>query len=86
MFVRLSAALAALCLLSAPVFAKPTDPQIAYIAYTAGLLDIEAAQTASPRGDQRSSFRPLLNKLQKQLAEYSSHCQTQHGYAHAKQK
>jgi putative membrane protein len=50
MFVRLSAALAALCLLSAPVFAqdgaKPTDPQIAHIAYTAGQLDIEAAKQA----------------------------------------
>lgn len=50
MFVRLSAALAALCLLSAPVFAqdgaKPTDPQIAHIAYAAGQLDIEAAKQA----------------------------------------
>jgi hypothetical protein len=50
MFVRLSTALAALCLLSAPVFAqggaKPTDPQIAHIAYTAGQLDIEAAKQA----------------------------------------
>lgn len=26
--------------------AKPTDPQIAYIAYTAGKIDIEAAQQA----------------------------------------
>ena len=42
-------ALAALCLLSAPVFAqgaKPTDPQIAHIAYTAGQLDIDAAKQA----------------------------------------
>ena len=50
MFVRLSAALAALCLLSAPGFAqggaKPTDPQIAHIAYTAGQLDIEAEKQA----------------------------------------
>jgi putative membrane protein len=50
MFVRLSAAVAALCLLSAPVFAqgaaKPTDPQIAHIAYTAGQLDIAAAKQA----------------------------------------
>src|SRR5215470_7873936 len=49
MIARLSAGLAALCLLSAPVFAqgaKPTDPQIAHIAYTAGQLDIEAAKQA----------------------------------------
>ena len=49
MIVRLSAGLAALCLLSAPVFAqgaKPTDPQIAHIAYTAGQIDIEAAKLA----------------------------------------
>ncbi|MGA9038862.1 MAG: DUF4142 domain-containing protein, partial [Pseudolabrys sp.] len=41
--------LAALCLLTAPAFAqgaKPTDPQIAHIAYTAGQLDIDAAKQA----------------------------------------
>src|SRR4029078_9194411 len=41
---------AALCLLSGAAFAqgsaKPTDPQIAHIAYTAGQLDIEAAKQA----------------------------------------
>ena len=39
MFVRLSAAIAAVALLSSSAFAqgaKPTDPQIAHIAYTAG--------------------------------------------------
>jgi len=50
MIARLSAGLAALCLLAAPAFAqgaaKPTDPQIAHIAYTAGQLDIEAAKQA----------------------------------------
>ena len=50
MFVRLSAGIATLCLLSAPVFAqgaaKPSDPQIAHIAYTAGQLDIDAAKQA----------------------------------------
>lgn len=50
MFVKLSAGLAALCLLSVGAFAqgaaKPTDPQIAHIAYTAGQLDIEAAKQA----------------------------------------
>jgi putative membrane protein len=49
MFVRLSAAIAAVSLLSAPALAqgaKPTDPQIAHIAYTAGVIDIAAAKQA----------------------------------------
>lgn len=49
MFVRLSAAVAAVCLLSSPMYAqgaKPTDPQIAHIAYTAGVIDITAAKQA----------------------------------------
>jgi putative membrane protein len=49
MIARLSAGALALCLLSVPGFAqgaKPTDPQIAHIAYTAGQLDIEAAKQA----------------------------------------
>ena len=50
MDIRPIAALAALCLLGAAPFAqaadKPTDPQIAHIAYTAGVIDIEAAQLA----------------------------------------
>ena len=50
MLVRLSAAIAALYMLSgagvAQAAAKPTDPQIAHIAYTAGQLDIEAAKQA----------------------------------------
>ena len=49
MFVRMSAALAAICLLSSPGLAhaaKLTDPQIAHIAYTAGEIDIKAAQQA----------------------------------------
>ena len=50
MLVRLSAAIAAICLLSGAVLAqgaaKPTDPQIAHIAYTAGQLDITAAKQA----------------------------------------
>ena len=49
MVARLSAGVFALCLLFAPAFAqgaKPTDPQIAHIAYTAGQLDIEAAKQA----------------------------------------
>jgi putative membrane protein len=49
MFVRLSAAIAAVSLLSGPALAqgaKPTDPQIAHIAYTAGVIDIAAAKQA----------------------------------------
>jgi putative membrane protein len=50
MFIRLSAAIAAICLLGSGVFAqgtaKLTDPQIAHVAYTAGQIDIQAAQQA----------------------------------------
>lgn len=49
MFVRLSAAVAAIGLLGSAALAqgaKPTDPQIAHIAYTAGVLDINAAKEA----------------------------------------
>ncbi|WFU39217.1 DUF4142 domain-containing protein [Bradyrhizobium sp. CB82] len=49
MFVRWSVAIAAVALLSSPALAqgaKPTDPQIAHIAYTAGVIDINAAKQA----------------------------------------
>ena len=50
MHIRLITALAALYLLGAAPLAqaadKPTDPQIAHIAYTAGVIDIEAAKLA----------------------------------------
>ncbi len=49
MFIRLSAAIAAVGLLSGAAVAegaKPTDPQIAHIAYTAGVIDIAAAKQA----------------------------------------
>ena len=50
MFIRLSAAIAAICLLVSGVLAqgaaKLTDPEIAHIAYTAGQIDIQAAQLA----------------------------------------
>lgn len=50
MFVRLSAVIAAACLISSAAFAqgaaKPTDPQIAHIAYTAGAIDVTAAKQA----------------------------------------
>jgi len=49
MFVRLSAAFAAVTLFGGAALAqgaKPTDPQIAHIAYTAGQIDIAAAKQA----------------------------------------
>ncbi len=50
MLTRHTAILAALLLLGAAPLAqaadKPTDPQIAHIAYTAGVLDVEAAKQA----------------------------------------
>jgi putative membrane protein len=49
MFARLTTAAAAALLLSGAAFAqgaKPSDPQIAHIAYTAGQLDIDAAKQA----------------------------------------
>jgi len=50
MLARLSAAIAALLLLGGGAFAqgaaKPSDPQIAHIAYTAGVLDVTAAKQA----------------------------------------
>ena len=50
MFTRYTAALAALLLVGAAPFAraadKPTDPQIAHIAYTAGVIDVAAAKQA----------------------------------------
>jgi putative membrane protein len=49
MFIRLTAALAALSLLGGAAMAqapKLTDPQIAHIAYTAGVIDIKAARQA----------------------------------------
>jgi putative membrane protein len=57
MFVRLSAAIAAVSLLSGAAFAqgapKPTDPQIAHIAYTAGVIDIAAAKQAQSKASNK---------------------------------
>jgi putative membrane protein len=50
MLIRLSAAIAAVSLLSGAAVAEgakpPTDPQIAHIAYTAGVIDVAAAKQA----------------------------------------
>jgi putative membrane protein len=56
MFIRLSGAIAAISLLSGAAFAqgaKPTDPQIAHIAYTAGQIDIAAAQQALSKASNK---------------------------------
>ena len=56
MIVRWAAALAAATLLSSPVLAqgaKLTDPQIAHIAYTAGMIDIAAAKQAQTKASNK---------------------------------
>jgi putative membrane protein len=56
MFIRLSAAIAALSLLGGAALAqgtKPTDPQIAHIAYTAGVIDIAAAKQALTKSSNK---------------------------------
>jgi len=56
MFVRMSAAIAAIWLLSSPALAqgaKLTDPQIAHIAYTAGEIDIKAAKQALDKASNK---------------------------------
>src|SRR6187200_1147599 len=56
MFIRLSAAIAALSLLGSAALAqgtKPTDPQIAHIAYTAGVIDITAAKQAMAKATNK---------------------------------
>src|SRR6478735_8565384 len=56
MFVRLSAAIAALSLLAGSALAqgaKPTDPQIAHVAYTAGVIDINAAKQAVSKASNK---------------------------------
>ncbi len=50
MNIRPLAALVAFCMLATPPLAraadKPSDPQIAHIAYTAGVIDVEVAKLA----------------------------------------
>jgi putative membrane protein len=65
MIARSSAGVLALCLLSTPAFAqgaKPTDPQIAHVAYTAGQLDIEAAKQALSRSKNKE-VRAFANDM-----------------------
>ena len=66
MFARLIMTVAGACLLSGAALAqgaKPTDPQIAHIAYTAGQLDIDAAKQAlakSKNKDVRSFAEDMV--------------------------
>jgi putative membrane protein len=66
MLAKLTAALAATCLLSGAALAqsaKPTDAQIAHIAYTAGQLDIDAGKQAlakSKNKDVRSFAEAMV--------------------------
>src|SRR5437868_15512135 len=56
MFVRMIVAIAAFCLLSSAAMAqaaKPTDPQIAHIAYTAGVIDINAVKQALSKASNK---------------------------------
>src|SRR3954470_14038559 len=57
MSLRLSAAIAAMTLISGAALAqgaaKPTDPQIAHIAYTAGVIDIAAAKQAETKASSK---------------------------------
>ena len=65
MIARLSASALALCMLFVPAFAqgaKPTDPQIAHIAYTAGQLDIEAARQALAKSKNKE-VRAFANDM-----------------------
>ena len=56
MFFRLSAAIAPVSFVSSVALAegaKPTDPQIAHIAYTAGVIDIAAAKQAISKASNK---------------------------------
>jgi putative membrane protein len=68
MSIRLVAAIAAICLSATGAFAqssaKPTDPQIAHIAYTAGQIDIEAAQQALSKS-QNKDVREFATDMEK---------------------
>jgi putative membrane protein len=66
--IRLTTAMAAICMASGAALAqggsKPTDPQIAHIAYTAGELDIEGAKQAlskSKNKDVRAFAEGMVN-------------------------
>lgn len=64
-FVKFAAAIAACWLVASPAAAqnaKPTDPQIAHIAYTAGQIDIEAAKLALDKS-KNSAVRSFAESM-----------------------
>ena len=68
MLIRLTTPIAAISLLTGAALAeatgKPSDPQIAHIAYTAGQLDIEAAKQALAKStdkDVRAFAEGMIN-------------------------
>ncbi|KQZ79132.1 hypothetical protein ASD64_11660 [Mesorhizobium sp. Root157] len=72
MTIKLNLAVAAACLLGAVSFAqaadKPTDPQIAHIAYTAGVIDIEAAKLAV----EKSKTKEVVDFANSMLADHEA--------------
>jgi len=68
MSIRLLAAIAAISLSTGGVLAqgagKPADPQIAHIAYTAGEIDIEAAQQALSKS-QNKDVRAFASDMER---------------------
>lgn len=63
--VKFAAAMAACWLVATPALAqnaKPTDPQIAHIAYTAGQIDIEAAKLALDK-TKNSAVRTFADSM-----------------------
>lgn len=63
--VKLAAAMAVCWLVASPASAqnaKPTDPQIAHIAYTAGQIDIEAAKLALDKS-KNSAVRSFAESM-----------------------
>jgi len=69
--IALAASLAAAFVITAATAApaaKPTDPQIAHIAYTAGQLDIEAAKQAL----DKSKNQDVRNFAQRMIADHTS--------------
>ena len=58
MSIRSNILIAALCLFGGAAFAqgapKPTDPQIAHIAYTAGVIDVTAAKQAIAKSKNKA--------------------------------
>lgn len=72
MTIKLNLAIMAAALLGTVSFAqaadKPTDPQIAHIAYTAGVIDIEAAKLAV----EKSKTKEVVDFANSMLADHEA--------------